>query len=277
MLKEIKTKHGILKFNRTLIQGILNVTPDSFFDGGINFIKGNAVKNASQMIADGADIIDIGGESSMPGSEPVSANEELRRILPVIKKLRGKLKISIPISVDTCKPEVADECINAGADIINDINGLRNNRMVKVAAKHKVPVIIMHMQGTPKTMQVNPRYKNVVNEIMVFFREQIVLCERSCVKDIILDPGIGFGKNLEHNLEIIRNISEFKKLGKPILLGVSRKSFLGQITGLPVEERLEATISAVVACVLNGANIVRVHDVKECRRALMVADEIIKN
>ena len=272
MLKNIKCGKYKLKFNRTLIMGILNVTPDSFSDGGLYIDKEKAVKRGIEMVSEGADIIDVGGESSRPGAEQISSTEELNRILAVINILSKEARV--PISVDTYKPEVAYECVKAGASIINDISGLRNEAMIKVAAKLKVPVVIMHMQGEPKNMQKNPNYRNVVKEISDFFKKQLSLAEENGVRDIILDPGIGFGKNLEHNLAILRNLGEFKKLGKPILVGVSRKYFLGKITGLEVDERLEATLAAVTVSVLNGANIVRVHDVKECKRAVMIVDAV---
>lgn len=272
MLKNIKCGKSVLNFNRTLIIGILNITPDSFSDGGLFLDKENAFRHAIQIVRDGADIIDIGGESSRPGSEPISVKEELNRVLPVIKGLAKK--ITVPISIDTYKQEVAEECIKAGACMINDITGLRNQEMINVAVKYNVPVIIMHMQGMPKTMQKAPKYKNVVKDIMQFLKKQINIAEKKGIKDIIIDPGIGFGKTTLHNFEIIRNLKQFKKLGRPILIGPSRKSFLGNITGLPVNQRLEATLAAVTACVMNGANIVRVHDVKECKRAVMIADVI---
>ena len=252
--------------------GILNVTPDSFSDGNLFFDAGKAINHARQMVKDGADIIDVGGESSRPGSEPVSEDEELRRVSQIIKKLKDEIKV--PISIDTYKPKVAEECIKLGASIINDINGLRNEEMIKVAAKYKVPVIIMHMKGNPKTMQKNPEYEDVVKEIKQFLAQQIKKAKKAGINDIIIDPGIGFGKTTEHNLEILKNLNKFKELNCPILVGPSRKSFIGNITGLPVNERLEGTIAAISIAIMNGANIVRVHDVKECKRAVMVADAI---
>ena len=271
-LDSIKCGKYELKFDRTLVMGILNVTPDSFYDGKLFFNPDKAIEHAKQMVKDGADIIDVGGESSRPGSEPVSKEEELRRVSPIIKKLKDEIKV--PISIDTYKPKVAEECIKLGASIINDINGLRNEEMIKVAAKYKVPVVIMHMKGTPKTMQHNPVYKDVIEEIKEFFSQQIKKAKKAGIKDIIIDPGIGFGKTAEHNLQILKNLSEFKELNCPILVGTSRKSFIGNITGLPVNERLEGTLAAISIAIINGANIVRVHDVKECKRAAMVADAV---
>jgi len=272
MPKRIDCRGKVLKLDRTLIMGILNITQDSFSDGGLSLSKESALKNALKMISDGADIIDIGGESSRPGSEPVSAKEEIRRVLPVIKELRKKSDAII--SIDTYKPEVADKCLKAGAGIINDITGLTNPYMRKIAAKHKALVIIMHMQGNPKTMQVNPHYKDVVNEIIMFFRKQISLAEKEGIKEIIIDPGFGFGKTVENNIEILRRLREFTVLKKPILVGVSRKSFLGAITGLPVNQRLEATITANTIAILNKADIIRVHDVKQCKQSANITDMI---
>ena len=272
MLNNIKCGKNILKFNKTLVMGILNVTPDSFSDGKLFFSQNKAIEHARQMVNGGADIIDIGGESSRPGSERVSEEEELRRVAPIIKKLSKD--INVPISIDTYKPKVAEECIKLGANIINDINGLRNPGMINIAAKYKVPVIIMHMKGNPKTMQKNPIYEDVAKEIKEFLRQQIKKAKKAGVKDIIIDPGIGFGKTTEHNLKILKNLSEFKELKCPILMGPSRKSFIGNITGLPADQRLEGTIAAISIAIMNGANIVRVHDVKECKRAAMVADAI---
>ncbi len=272
MLKTIKCGKFVLKFNKTLIMGILNVTPDSFSDGKLFFNPNKAVEHAKQMAKDGADIIDIGGESSRPGSEPVSKEEELRRVISIIKKLSKET--NVPISIDTYKPKVAEECIKLGVSIINDINGLRDKKMINVAAKYKVPIIIMHMKGSPKTMQKNPEYSDVIKEIKQFLAKQIKEAKKAGIEDIIIDPGIGFGKTTEHNLTILKNLREFKELKCPILIGTSRKSFIGNITGLPVNERLEGTIAAVSIAIINGANIVRVHDVKECKRAVMVADAI---
>jgi len=272
MLKTIKCGKLELKFNKTLVMGILNATPDSFYDGKLFFNPDKAIEHAKQMAKDGADIIDIGGESSRPGSEPVSEEEELRRVSPIIKKLKDEIKV--PMSIDTYKPKVAEECIKLGAGIINDINGLRNEEMIKVAAKYKVPVIIMHMKGSPKTMQDNPVYKDVVKEIKQFLGVQIKNARKAGIKDIIIDPGIGFGKTTEHNLQILKRLNDFKDLNCPILVGPSRKSFIGNITGLDVNERLEGTLAAISIAIINGVNIVRVHDVKECKRAVMVADAV---
>ena len=265
-----------MQFNekKTHIMGVLNVTPDSFSDGGAYFSLDQAVTHAKQLVAEGADSIDIGGESTQPGSEPVSEEEELRRVLPVIEQLRDQ--ISVPISIDTYKPTVAKQALQAGATVLNDITGLTNPKMVAVAADYRVPVVIMHMQGRPKTMQTNPTYDDVVNDIKKFFQERIAVASATGITNLILDPGIGFGKTLEHNLTILKRLHEFTDLGYPILVGPSHKSFIGQLTGgLPATERLEGTIAAIVTARLSGASIVRVHDVLHCRRALQIVDAII--
>jgi len=256
--------------------GILNVTPDSFSDGGLHFAKSAAVDRAMMMADEGADMIDIGGESTRPGSEPVPLEEELRRTIPVIEALAGKVKI--PLSIDTYKAEVARKALNAGASIVNDISGLRfDPAMVEVASAHKVPVIIMHIRGNPKNMQANPVYEALIPEIMDYFRISV----RSAVKlgisedMIILDPGIGFGKTFEHNLEILNNLQEFTLLRKPLMVGPSRKAFIGKILGgAPAVDRVDGTAAAVAISIIKGANIVRVHDVKEMAKVAKVADAI---
>ena len=240
-LSPIVCKDYTLRFEKTLIMGILNVTPDSFSDGGLFTDVDTAVAHGKKMVSDGADVIDVGGESSRPGSAPLSEKEELDRILPVVTRLLDE--VSVPISIDTYKPLVAEACLKAGAHLINDITGLTNPEMRKVAAKHNVPVVLMHMQGTPKTMQQNPIYKDVIGEIKAFFQEQIATARKAGIQHIIIDPGIGFGKTVEHNLQILKHLGEFKTLSCPILVGPSRKSFIGMITGLSVKERLEGTIS----------------------------------
>jgi len=261
-----------LSFDRTLIMGVLNVTPDSFSDGGLFFDAETAVSHAKQMVNDGADIIDIGGESTRPGSAPLSAKEEIQRVLPVVTRLTHE--ISVPISIDTYKPLVAEACLKAGVHLINDITGLVNPDMATIAAKYDTPVIVMHMKGTPKNMQEHPTYHDVIEEINTFFHERITLARNAGIKNVILDPGIGFGKTLEHNLLILKHLDAFTTHGRPLLVGPSRKSFIGMITGLPAQERLEGTIAAVAVAVMNGAQIVRVHDVKECKRAIRVTDAI---
>lgn len=261
---------------KTYIMGVLNVTPDSFSDGGLFFSEKKAIEHALRLIEDGADIIDIGGESTRPGSEPVSVEEEIRRTIPVIKAISREIKV--PISIDTYKSEVAKHALDAGASIVNDISGLRfDPEMPKVVSEYKVPVIIMHIKGRPKDMQQNPQYEALIPEIMDYLRIGIRLANKFGISDdkIIIDPGIGFGKTFEHNLEIIKNLKEFTLLGKPIAIGVSRKAFIGKILGdVPPSERLEGTAAAVAISIFNGANIVRVHDVKEMAKVAKVADAI---
>lgn len=259
---------------KTMIMGVLNVTPDSFSDGGLFLDPAKAIERGKEMIAQGADIIDVGGESTKPGAEPVLQEEELSRVKPVVQAL---VRQGILVSIDTQKPQVADACLKLGASMVNDVGGLRDEEMIQVVSRHKVQVVVMHMQGTPQDMQQNPVYeKGVVEGIKEFFQERIQKAKAAGIQDIILDPGIGFGKALEHNLEILRRLGEFKELGHPLLVGTSRKSFIGKLTGnAPPEERLEGTIASMVVSVMNGASIVRVHDVKACKKALLVADAII--
>jgi len=264
---------------KTYIMGILNVTPDSFSDGGLFLDRENAVQQALRMQAEGADIIDIGGESTRPGSKKVSVKDEIKRVVPVIKVLAEN--VSFPISIDTYKSEVAEAAIKAGASMINDISGLRfDPKMAKVAAKHNVPVVIMHIKGTPGNMQKNPTYKSLIPEITAYFHECIQIARDAGISDdmIIIDPGIGFGKTVEHNLEIIKHLKDFAGFEKPILLGPSRKAFIGKLLGdVPTSERLEGTASAIAIGIFNGANIIRVHDVKEMVRVAKIADGIFRS
>jgi len=261
---------------RTYIMGVLNVTPDSFSDGGIYFDKASAIERAYQMVEEGADIIDIGGESTRPGSEPVTLEEELRRTIPVIEPLVNKIRV--PLSIDTYKSEVAKRTLDAGASMVNDISGLRfDHKMPEVVSEHKVPIVIMHIKGRPRDMQDNPVYEALIPEIMNYLREGIEKAKQSGISEdkIIIDPGIGFGKTFDHNLEIINKLHELTLLEKPILIGPSRKAFLGKILGnAPVTERLEGTAAAVAISILNGANIIRVHDVKEMVKVAKVVDAI---
>jgi len=261
---------------RTYVMGILNVTPDSFSDGGRFFSREAAVECALVMERDGADIIDVGGESTRPGSAKVSAKEEMQRVVPVIEEIAKRVKV--PVSIDTCKAAVAEAAVSAGASMINDISGLRfDRRMPHVAASAGVPVVIMHIKGTPETMQKNPVYTALIPEVMDYLREGIDIAMKAGVPGdrIIIDPGIGFGKTAGHNLEIIRRLNEFGGFEKPLLLGHSRKSFIGTVLdGLPVTERLEGSAAAAAIGIFNGANIIRVHDVKEMVRVARVADAI---
>jgi dihydropteroate synthase len=259
--------------SRTHIMGILNVTPDSFSDGGRHFGIDEAVAHARRLAEEGADFIDVGGESTRPGSEPVPIEEELRRVVPVIERLAKDLPL--PISIDTYKAPIAEAAIKAGATIINDISGLTFDReMLNVAARHQATVVIMHMQGTPKTMQQNPTYENVTREVGLFLEQQVQRARSAGIQQLMVDPGIGFGKNLQHNLQLIRELGALRSLDCPILVGPSRKSFIGAILDLPVHDRLEGTAAAVTACILNGAHVIRVHDVKEMKRVARVADAV---
>lgn len=266
-----------LEFSRPLVMGVVNVTPDSFSDGGRFLKREDAIKQAHKIVDEGADIVDVGGESSRPGSEPVNLEEELDRVIPVIRTIRGFS--DVPISIDTTKPEVARHAIEAGADIINDISALRfDNGMARIASENKTPVILMHMLGTPKTMQVAPHYNDCIKEIKEFFSEQIKHCSRNGIakERIILDPGIGFGKRLKDNLTIIRNLGEFKSFGCPIMLGASRKSFISMVTGIggDADKRIGGSLAAVFIAIRSGCDIVRVHDVAATVEAMQVLNAI---
>lgn len=241
--------------------GILNITPDSFSDGGVFLSHENAIAQALQMAQEGADIIDIGGESTRPGAAPVSLQEEIDRVIPVIESLRGQL--SLPISIDTSKPAVMRAAVSAGAGFINDVLALREEGALAAAAALKVPVCLMHMQGEPRTMQDNPRYNDVVADVADFLSARLQAAQAAGIPPewLVIDPGFGFGKSLEHNLELLRGLGKLKNLGAPILAGLSRKSMIGKALGLPVEQRLHASVALAVMAVQNGAGIVRVHDV----------------
>ena len=259
----------------TLVMGILNVTPDSFSDGSLFFDKEAAVAHGEAMAAKGADIIDVGGESTRPFSEPVPAQEEIRRVIPVIEELASRL--SVPISIDTNKAEVARHAIAAGASMVNDIGALRlDPAMADVVAKAGVPVVLMHMKGTPKAMQVDPHYEDVVGEVTGFLADAIRKAEQAGIDrtKIIVDPGIGFGKTVTHNLLLIKHLAAFHALDAPILIGPSRKSFITKILGPGDERREVGTQAAVAAAVLQGAHIVRVHDVERTKETLKLVDAI---
>ena len=275
-MKLVWSKYSLDFSKKTHIMGILNVTPDSFSEGGQYFDKSLAIKRAYEMVEEGADIIDIGGESTRPGSEPVPLEEELRRTIPVIEAIVKNIKV--PISIDTYKADVAKRALDAGASMVNDISGMRfDPEMPKVVSQYKVPVVIMHIKGNPKTMQKEPVYEALIPEIMDYLRMSIRLAVKFGIDEdkIVIDPGIGFGKTFDHNLEIIKNLHEFTLLEKPLLIGPSRKAFLGKILNdAPASERLEGTAAAVVISILNGANIIRVHDVKEMKKVALVADAV---
>ncbi len=263
---------------RVAVMGILNVTPDSFFDGGKYLRPEAALKRVEEMVQEGADIIDIGGESTRPGSQLVSLQQELRRVIPVVRRIRRLFEI--PLCVDTYKAEVAREAIEAGARMINDISGLRFDReMARVVASFNVPVIIMHIRGTPRMMQRNPRYKNLIKEIISYLRKgiDIALAAGVSSKNIIIDPGIGFGKTVRHNLQIIKNLAELKTLNQPILMGVSRKSFIGKVLDLPPQERLEGGLAAVSLAVFTGARIIRTHDVRSTRQVVDMVQAVLNS
>lgn len=253
--------------------GILNVTPDSFSDGGRFAHLDQAVEQAYRLVEEGASILDIGGESTRPGAQPVSEEEELHRVLPVIEALAGRLEARL--SIDTYKPGVAEACLRAGAGMINDVTGLRDARMASVAAAHGAAVVIMHMRGTPATMNQETAYTDVVAEVKEFLGRQAAAARAIGVDEIILDPGIGFAKTAPQSFELLRRLGELCDLGCPLLIGPSRKSFLGTLPGMEDPgSRLEGTLAASVIGVMQGASIVRVHDVRECRKALAVADAV---
>jgi dihydropteroate synthase len=266
---------------RTLIMGVLNCTPDSFYDGGRYFSHEAAIAQGLHLAEQGADIIDVGGESTRPkgvygqGAQPVSAEEEKRRVIPVIEALAKKNQI--PLSIDTYKAQVAEAAVAAGASLVNDISGFQfDAQMPAMAARVGVPIVIMHTKGAPANMQANPAYENLMDELYSYFERQTDLARRAGISEenLIIDPGLGFGKRVQDNYEIIRRLQELRGFGRPILIGPSRKSFVGQALGLPPEQRLEGTAAAVAAAVMNGAHIVRVHDVAEMRRVTAIAELI---
>jgi dihydropteroate synthase len=257
----------------TRIMAVLNVTPDSFSDGGCFFDPAAALAQARRLIEDGADLLDIGGESTRPGAGPVPAAEELRRVLPVVEALASET--SIPISIDTAKPEVADACLRAGARVVNDVTGFTNPEMLRVAARHNASVVIMHMRGTPQTMRTLTTYGDVVAEVMSFLAGQARLARSHGIAEIIIDPGIGFAKTAAQSFLLLQRLRDFTSLGYPLLIGASRKSFLGTLpSSAGPAARLEASLAAAVVAVMNGASILRVHDVRETRRAIEVAAAI---
>jgi dihydropteroate synthase len=264
--------------SRTLLMAVLNVTPDSFSDGGKFFETQRAVERGLELWQAGADILDIGGESTRPGSRPLEEEEELRRVIPVIQRLSPQ--IDIPISIDTRKARVAERALGEGAEIINDISALRfDPKMVEVVAQSNAYVVLMHMQGEPETMQLEPQYRDLLREIKEFFQERIIfaLSQGVARERILLDPGLGFGKSLEkgHNLQLLKNLADFKEFGQPLLVGPSRKAFIGKILDLPPSEREEGTMAAAAVAIMNGANIIRVHEVKRMHRLVRVVDAIL--
>lgn len=266
---------GKFKFSleRPLIMGILNITPDSFSDGGLLVTPQAALAYASQLMEEGADILDIGGESTRPGAAPVSAEEEMRRVLPLVELLADR---NIPVSVDTHKPAVMHAAIQAGASMINDINALQSEGALKIIADSNVAVCLMHKQGDPQSMQQAPHYRDVVTEVLESLKSYVATALHANIppERITIDPGFGFGKSLEHNLQLLSHLNQFKELGVPLLVGLSRKSMLGKITGREVDDRLAASVAAAVLSVIKGANIVRVHDVKATKDALAVVQAV---
>jgi dihydropteroate synthase len=259
-----------LELGRPAIMGILNITPDSFSDGGVYFSADAARAGAEAMVAAGADILDIGGESTRPGAASVPVQEELDRVIPVLEALRDT--VEVPLSVDTSKPEVMRAAVAAGAGMINDVNALQAPGAMAAAAEAAVPVCLMHMQGQPRTMQQAPRYRDVVAEVRDFLRQRAEACRQAGIpaERIVIDPGFGFGKSLSHNLSLLKHLEVFRELGYPLLVGLSRKSMLGQILDAPVTERLYASLAVGLMAAMAGARIIRVHDVGETRQVLQV-------
>ncbi len=263
---------------QSLIMGILNVTPDSFSDGGKYLEKNNAINHALEMIDNGADIIDVGGESTRPFSDPVSLDEEISRVIPVIEGIRKESDVCI--SIDTTKSEVATAALNSGASLINDVSAMEvDPLMIDVALKFDCPIIIMHMKGTPKSMQDNPQYESLISDIKDYLQERVdfIVSKGISSKKIVIDPGIGFGKTVENNFEIINNLNHFTKMGFPVMLGASRKSFIGISLDLPEEDRLEGSLAANIIGLQNGAKIFRVHDVAETNKAFVIVNKIFNS
>jgi dihydropteroate synthase len=270
-------EHAFDCSERTLVMGILNVTPDSFSDAGKFFTDRAAIDRGAEMIDQGADVVDVGGESTRPGSDPVPADEELRRVLPVIEQL-AKHRATVPISIDTRKAEVAAAALEAGASIVNDVSAGSDPEMFDLAREHRAGIVLMHMKGDPKTMQAAPTYEDVVGEVHEYLRERIEAAEFAGIEPdrIVVDPGIGFGKDLDHNLALLHRIDAFLDLGRPVLVGPSRKRFIGTLLDLPEDERVEGTAAAVAWSVSRGAHLLRVHDVLEIVRVVRVIDAIAR-
>lgn len=263
-----------LALGRVAIMGVLNITPDSFSDGGLFLAPDAAVAHARRLVEDGADLIDVGGESTRPGAQAVSVPQELDRVIPVIEAIAAE--VPVPVSIDTSKPEVMRAAVGAGAGLINDVHALRAPGALEVAAELRVPVCLMHMQGEPRSMQHNPVYAEVVQEVRDFLRGRIEACVRAGIprERIVVDPGFGFGKTVAHNLELLRRLSEFRLLGCPVLAGLSRKSMIGALLGLAVDQRANASVALALIAVQNGANIVRVHDVRATREAIRMWESV---
>jgi len=280
-MNRVTSKNHVYRFGeteydldaRSYIMGIINVTPDSFSDGGKYKNTEEACAAAVSMVESGADFIDVGGESTRPGSEPASLQSELDRVIPVIESLARSVRV--PLSIDTYKSTVAREALRAGAAIVNDISGLHfDPRMAGVVAEHGSTVILMHIRGTPRTMQIDLVYRDLIGEIRAYLEEGIRRASDAGIRQIIVDPGIGFGKSTDQNIEILKRLSEFRNLGFPVMVGPSRKSFIGNILNLPVDQRLEGTAAAVAVSIINGTDIIRVHDVREMKRVAVIADAV---
>ncbi|MFA7254634.1 MAG: dihydropteroate synthase [Candidatus Omnitrophota bacterium] len=271
-----KIRQNTVSFGRTLLMGILNITPDSFFDGGRYLDPDAASTQALRLVGEGADMLDLGAESTRPGAVPVTEREELERLLPVLKRVRKE--VSVPISIDTVSPKVAKECLDAGADIINDVSGLKRSGhdMAKVVKKFDAGLVLMHSRGTPETMQALASYGDVVTDVMTELRESVKLAVDAGIEreQLVVDPGLGFAKTTEQNLEIMKNLGVFHKLELPVMLGPSQKSFIGKVTGREVNEREFGTAACIAAAVMNGIQIVRVHDVKAMRDVVRVTESI---
>ena len=271
-------KHTFNFPRKTLIMGIVNVTPDSFSDGGLFFNTNRAIDHALKLVDEGADILDIGGESTRPGAASVSVKEELNRVIPVIDKLSKQSETII--SIDTHKPIVAEEAINAGASIVNDIGANNNNpKMWNVISQTKAGYICMHMKGTPKTMQKSPFYENVISDVCNFFKERLNIFKehRISAEQIAFDPGIGFGKSLNHNIELMSQLNKFNVFQRPVLIGASRKSFIEKLLGTPVEARLPASLTCAAWAIMQGSQIIRAHEVAETTQAARMAEALIEN
>lgn len=267
---QLNLKNTSLKLDRPLVMGILNVTPDSFSDGGLFVSAGNLQQQIESMLQAGVDIIDVGGESTRPGSQPVALDEELQRVIPAIQLIRELG--DIPISIDTTKPEVMRAAVAAGADMINDVNALRTTGAMQAVTELGVPVCLMHMLGQPKNMQQQPEYENVVQQVLSFFAERVEACVNAGIarEKILIDPGFGFGKTVQHNFQLLKKLELLHSLGQPLLVGMSRKSMLGAVTVKAVDQRLAGSLAAAVIAAMQGAHIIRVHDVAETVDALKV-------
>lgn len=261
---QLHARGKTLDLSRPRVMGILNITPDSFSDGGLFLDPDRAISHVRDMIAQGADIIDIGGESTRPGSDPVPPDQELKRVLPVLEMIRRQFP-DVLISVDTTKSEVAGPCLDSGADIINDVSGLQNDPLIAtLCGQYDAGLVIMHSKGDPKTMQTNPEYDDVVEEVYTFLKKQTHIAQKAGICDLIVDPGIGFGKTLDHNLSLLAHLNRFSDMGYPVLIGASRKSLIQKlIANRPTDERLPATLAIHYDALMRGASILRVHDVKE--------------